>query len=105
VHRLLPSVGINPIEDMLYIEECCHVLEESKEHLNDVYLTHLVRLQNLAEKIRTILVPEDGIDQPLSMYMQMLHSELRQFKENLPREVAQNSKSCSCSTITSFRYR
>lgn len=61
---------------MPYIEECCHVLEESKEHLDDVYLTHLVRLWNLTEKTPKILVPEDGIDQPLSMHMQMVRSSV-----------------------------
>lgn len=65
---------------------------ESNENLSDAYLVHLVRLQNYVEKIHLVSVPADGIDDPLAMYVQMLHAQMRQFRGNLPGEVGNNSK-------------
>lgn len=52
---------------------------------------HLVRLQNIVERIRPISVPSYGIDQPLAMYIKMLQTELQQFKDKLPKDLGQNS--------------
>lgn len=86
-------MGVDPIKDTPYIEECCHALIESKEYPSDKHLVHLVRLQQINEKIRLITVPADGVDQPLAMYVKMLHAELQQFRESSPNEVEQNSMS------------
>lgn len=83
-------MGIDPIREASYIEECCYAIEKSREYPSDNYLVYLVRLQNISEKIRPISVPA-WIDQPLAMYIKMLQTELQQFKDNLPEELKQNS--------------
>jgi hypothetical protein len=101
VRRLWAYTGVVPIKDTPYLEECCQVLTESKEAQTDAYLVNLVRLQMIVERIRPVCSPADGIDQPLTMYIQMIHREMQIFKQNLPSEVGQNSRSCPYSALTS----
>jgi hypothetical protein len=95
-------MGIAPIKEISYIEECCCVIEKSSAYPSDGYLVHLVRLQNIVERIRPISVPACGIDQPLAMYIMMLQTELQEFKDKLPKELEQNSMQNLCSKSLNF---
>jgi hypothetical protein len=82
---------MDSIKDTPYIEECCRALNESKQYPSDKHLVHLVQLQQISEKIRPISLPADGVDQPLAMYIKMLHTELQQFEDSMPSELRQDS--------------
>lgn len=64
-----------------YVDTCCQTLGELKESPNDVYLVHLVRLQQKAGRVGDILYNEDfdhlsGMTAPTSFSISMLGKEI-----------------------------
>ena len=73
-----------------YIEECCDVLESTRQYSSDIYLVQLVQLQIIIGKIRRNILPPHGIDAPVVMYMEALQVELQQLKDRVPSDFDQS---------------
>ena len=80
-----------------YTDECLVAIGEMKEYPTDEYIIYLLRLHRIGEKIcRTIwddpINIAYGLPAPVVMCVQYLEIELRQFREVIPMDLAQNSK-------------
>lgn len=80
-----------------YTDECLVTIGETKEYPTDEYIVSLLRLHRIGEKIcRTLLDdPIDiasGLSAPVGMCIQYHEIELRQFREVIPVDLAQNSE-------------
>jgi hypothetical protein len=77
-----------------YADACCRALEEIVEYPSDVYLVHLVRLQQKADKIGEMLYSEDldttsGVTPPLAMGITALEKEIVNIGPSLPLDIPQ----------------
>jgi hypothetical protein len=80
------------MENTPYIEECCTILETTKQYSSDVHLVQMVRLQITVGKIRRNVPSFCGIDAPIAMYMNSLQAELQILRERLRMDDVQNRK-------------
>ncbi|RAO66306.1 uncharacterized protein BHQ10_002318 [Talaromyces amestolkiae] len=79
-----------------YTDECLVTLGEMKEHPSDEYIVYLLRLHRIGEKIRRTLWDDPidiawGLAAPVGMCVRYLETELRQFMELIPIDLAQNT--------------
>lgn len=77
------------------LSDACRNLEEAQEYPSDRFLVYLVRLQNIVQRIeRKVSVNDFTADTmiPLAMFVNALHSELKDFKNSIPADVAENCK-------------
>lgn len=73
----------------------CRNLEEAQELPSDRFLVYLVRLQRIVQRIERKVPIDDFTAEtmiPIAMFVKALHSELEEFKESLPADVAENGK-------------
>lgn len=80
-----------------YTDECLLKLTETQEYPSDEYVVCLLRLHRIGEKIRRTLWDDPidiawGLSAPVGMGVRYLEMELRQFREVIPEDLAQNSK-------------
>lgn len=72
---------------MPYLEECCRSLQDGKEYSHDLYMTALVQLQHIAEKIDRLsgnhkqepMRPGSGSE----LYVTSIRSDLDAFQNRL----------------------
>jgi hypothetical protein len=72
---------------MPYLEDCCRSLQDGKEYPNDLYMTALVQLQHIAEKIdrlsgnhrKELMRPGSGLE----LYVTSIKSDLDAFQDRL----------------------
>ncbi|KAI1445894.1 hypothetical protein F5Y02DRAFT_94314 [Annulohypoxylon stygium] len=88
---------IDPPRYTPYIDQCSKELEASQEYESDVLLIHLVRIQNLSERISQLHTKDNTANEinaiaraPASAYSNMFHAELEKFTESLPPSIATN---------------
>lgn len=81
------------MESTPYIEECCTILESTKQYSSDIHLVQLVRLQITVGKIRRNVPSFCGIDAPIVMYMNSVQAELQLLRASLTGDDVQNRKS------------
>ncbi|KAK7720627.1 hypothetical protein SLS57_005406 [Botryosphaeria dothidea] len=77
------------------LAEVCRNLEEAQELPSDRFLVYLVRLQRIVQRIERKVPIDDFTAEtmiPIAMFVKALHSELEEFKESLPADVAENGK-------------
>lgn len=80
-----------------YTDECLVTVGEMKEYPTDEYIVYLLRLHRIGEKIRRTLWDDPidiawGLSAPVGMCVRYLEIELRQFRELIPTDLAQNSE-------------
>ena len=85
-----------------YQEECCKTLHESNEYPHDKYISYVIQLQFIAEKVDNLSAKHGlDLDKPGSgseLYITNLKSDLEAFYRNLnfdiheSREFQQNTK-------------
>jgi hypothetical protein len=81
-----------------YLTECLRVLEEEKEFESDALLVQLVKLRRISESVNslswssTITEPDITIKAPATFYLRTLESQLQDFRNNIPSELATNRK-------------
>jgi hypothetical protein len=86
---------IDPMRYTSYTEECCRIIEDSKEYPSDLYLVQLVRMLRMTERIHRILTfdqydtTELILSAPIGMCINSLAAELRKIKESIT-SVTQN---------------
>ena len=76
------------------MESCCETLEDVIEFSSDVYLVHLVRLQQKADRIGQMLYGDDiepgtGIAAPIAMAITSLEQEINEIGPSLPLDIPQ----------------
>ncbi|KAJ5767270.1 uncharacterized protein N7511_004886 [Penicillium nucicola] len=80
---------------MPYLEECCRSLSQGNEYQHDEYISYIIRLQFIAEKIDSFSAKHGiELDHPGSgseLYIMNLKSELEGFYRQLPFNVDENS--------------
>ncbi|XDG08922.1 hypothetical protein ABKA04_008537 [Annulohypoxylon sp. FPYF3050] len=88
---------IDPPRYTPYIDQCSKELEASQEYESDVLLIHLVRIQNLSERISQLHAKDNTANEinaiaraPASAYSNMFHAELEKFTDSLPPSIATN---------------
>ncbi|KAI1765634.1 hypothetical protein GGR53DRAFT_489111 [Hypoxylon sp. FL1150] len=81
----------------LYIDQCLRELEADNEYETDTVLVHLVRAQQLSERIAQLHgkdlagnEPPVMARAPVSAYSSILHTELEKFRNSLPPELTSN---------------
>ena len=78
-----------------YLDDCCHVLTQQREHLNDLVLVNLVRIQRIVESIAQIFPYDDNrparsISMPMSMTINALSAELDNLRRSWTAEIQRN---------------
>ncbi|CVL09337.1 uncharacterized protein FMAN_15501 [Fusarium mangiferae] len=78
-----------------YIKKCLRELELAEQYESDLYLVHLVRLQELSERIMQLRYeaeqgPEDAAKAPLYGYMHAFKAELEGLRSNIPHHLKDN---------------
>ncbi|KFA52362.1 hypothetical protein S40293_09688 [Stachybotrys chartarum IBT 40293] len=94
------SIGFQQIDSMNfspYIKQCLRDLERAPEFESDQYLVHLIRIQELSERIAQLrLLDEADQDSaksskaPLSGYMCAFETELEEMRSNMPQHLRDN---------------
>ena len=78
-----------------YLEECCNSLSRANEYQYDKYISHIIRLQFIAEKIDSFSAKHGiELEHPGSgseLYINNLKSELEGFHHQLPFDLNENS--------------
>jgi hypothetical protein len=79
-----------------YQEDCCKSLSEIKEYPNDKYISYVIQLQFIAEKIDQVST-RHGLDleKPGSgseLYITNLKSDLEAFYRQLPFDLRESSR-------------
>ncbi|KAF2458685.1 hypothetical protein BDY21DRAFT_341047 [Lineolata rhizophorae] len=75
-----------------YLDDCCRVIEASREYESDVILVTLIRLQEIVSRLMLSL-PYDDPDfpqkgsVPLAVVTKSFQTELNMFKESVPRNL------------------
>lgn len=89
-----------------YLEECCQSLQNGKEYSHDMYMTALVQLQYIGEKIdRLSAEPRQGLMRPGSgseLYIKSIRTDLESFQDRLPFNIYDARTSHSISGSESF---
>jgi hypothetical protein len=74
-----------------YLEECCNSLSRANEYQYDKYISHIIRLQFIAEKIDSFTAKHGiELEHPGSgseLYITNLKSELERFYHQLPFDL------------------
>lgn len=85
------------VESMRYtaqLDEACKIVADAREFQSDVLLFHLVKLQQIARKIKhTFYDLEAGFGPrivPRKMCMDLIQGELESFKHGLPENLKSN---------------
>lgn len=87
---------VDPMRWTPYLDECLQVLSESEDCSTDCLLSHLIRLQLLAEKAVAVSSHEDfgvsrsPIHPPTSFYLKTLLAQLEGIKQGIPLALQQN---------------
>lgn len=82
-----------------YVQACLKELQENKEYETDVILSHMVRLQNLTEKIADLKDRENSLEEtsvpraPVSAYISTFQSELDKIQSSISKTMKNNSRS------------
>lgn len=77
---------------MPYLEDCCRSLQDIKEYPHDVYMTTIVHLQHIAEKIDRL--SGNHKQEPMTpgsaseLYVTSLRSDLDAFQNRLPFNIS-----------------
>ncbi len=96
------SVGFGKIESMKfssYMQHCLKELQENREYETDVILAHMVRLQNLSEKIAELNARDESSEEisipraPVSAYVSTFQSELDKIQSSISKTMKNNSTS------------
>lgn len=79
-----------------YQEECCKTLSESNEYPHDKYISYVIQLQFIAEKVDN-LSAKHGLDLETpgsgsELYITNLKSELEGFHRQLPFSINESCK-------------
>lgn len=98
LHRCLlsGSIFVDALEFNQYIDDCCRSLEDANEYPTDAVLTHMCRLQRIADSVvRAFPRPEaptkPGVPKvPTYLALKALQSELYSFKDKLPEPLKEN---------------
>ena len=81
-----------------YIKTCLRELQENREYETDIILGHMVRLQNLSEKITEITQRDEGSDDiaipraPVTAYISTFQGELDKIQGSISKTMKNNSK-------------
>ncbi|KAK4941827.1 hypothetical protein LTR10_018303 [Elasticomyces elasticus] len=72
-----------------YADECCRVLEQTKEYPSDEHLVVMIRIMSLCNRIRSTFSPEEsepssGMSAPVGVCVKSFEAELEQLKTKLP---------------------
>ncbi|PTU21624.1 hypothetical protein P175DRAFT_0193252 [Aspergillus ochraceoroseus IBT 24754] len=79
--------NMDPVRYTRYTEECCRVLEDTRDHPTDLYLVRLSRLHRIADRIkRTFCFDEydasgPALTAPLGMCIKSFETELQQLRQ------------------------
>lgn len=87
-----------------YQEECCKTLSESNEYPHDKYISYVIQLQFIAEKVDN-LSAKHGLDLETpgsgsELYITNLKSELEAFHRQLPFSINESCKSQQNTRLT-----